>query len=130
MGRIAVSIVDDHRRVLDSIVQLLGVSDFDVAKFRSAGAFLKYLDDVGVESIDCLVLDVRLPGMNGIELLEELRRSNTVLPTVLISGHATRDIAELGLKSGASALLEKPFEGRELIREIHQAMENAKRSSH
>ena len=118
MSRMTVGVVEDHGQVLDSIVTLLRAAGFNVATFNSAEAFLDQCDECGWYEIGCLVLDVRLPGMSGIELTEELTRRDVDIPVVLISGHATREIAQLGVQKGASALLEKPFDGHLLVEKI------------
>lgn len=117
-----VAVVDDHARVLDSVKQLLVAADFEVLTFRSAEEFLEYEAKHGGASICCLVLDVRLPGISGIELQTELKNRQIDIPIVLMSGHATREVIELGLKNGATALLEKPFDGEVLVEEVNKAI--------
>lgn len=122
MTNITVAIVDDHDRVRDSISELLLAVDYQVQTFHSAEEFLEYCGDKEWTSLSCLVLDVRLPGMSGIELLSEMSERDILVPVVLISGHATREVAELGRRNGAATLLEKPFDGEVLVKEIQKAM--------
>lgn len=123
MTNVTVAIVDDHARVRDSIAELLLAVGYSVQTFRSGEEFVAYCHDDGWMCLSCLVLDVRLPGINGIELLSELSRRAIAMPVVLISGHATHEVAELGRRHGAATLLEKPFDGETLVEEIVHAMQ-------
>lgn len=122
MPRQKIAIVDDHEHVRDSLDCLLTAASFAVVLFGSAEEFLAFCEESDVVGIDCLVLDVRLPGLSGIELQHELRQREIRLPTVLISAHASQEIAEQGRKNGASTLLEKPFDGHVLVQEIQRAI--------
>lgn len=117
-----VCIVEDHSQVRDSIATLLRAAGFHVSTFQSAEAFLEYCEAAGPQSISCLVLDVRLPGMSGLELTSELTERASDIPIILISGHASRTVAELALERGATALLEKPFDGHQLVEEVSRAI--------
>ena len=123
MSKQTVAVVDDHHYVRDSIASLLKAAGFLVEKFESAEQFLTYCEESDGAKLACLVLDVRLPGMSGIELQLELKAREIFMPVILISGHATPDVAEQGRKNGAATLLEKPFDGEILVNEIRNLMD-------
>lgn len=122
MSKQKVVIVDDHEHVRDSLDCLLTAANFEVVLFTSAEDFLVFCEQSNVAGVDCLVLDVRLPGLSGIELQVELKSREIRLPIILISAHASLEIAEQGRKNGASILLEKPFDGHVLVEEIQRAI--------
>ena len=101
---------------------LLEVAGFNVTAFASAEAFLENSSTDTADQFSCLVLDVRLPGMSGIELLSELNCRGTTVPVVMVSGHADEDVAELGRAHGAQTFFEKPFEGRKLVEAVRNAV--------
>jgi FixJ family two-component response regulator len=117
-----VCVVDDHAQVLAAIATLLRVANFEVKTFGSAKAFLEYCVGDALDDIDCLVLDVRMPGMSGIELQKELNKRDIDKPVVLMSADVSRLVAEFGRKNGAATLLEKPFDGITLVAAIKKAM--------
>lgn len=120
-----VCIIDDDGQFLSSLTLLLEVAGFNVTAFESAEAFLENSSTDTSDQFSCLVLDVRLPGMSGIELLTELNSRGATVPVVMVSGHADEDVAELGLANGAQTLFEKPFEGRKLVEAVKNAVSNA-----
>lgn len=115
-----VCIIDDDSQVLSSLSILLQVAGFAVKVFESAEAFLTSLSS-DLE-FGCLVLDVRLPGMNGIELLEELESREIAVPVFLVSGHANDEMIKRGIANGAKSLFEKPFDGRKLVQAVSEAV--------
>lgn len=117
-----VCIIDDDGQFLSSLTMLLEVAGFNVTAFESAEAFLENSSVENSDEFSCLVLDVRLPGMSGIELLTELNSRGTTVPVVMVSGHADEDVVELGLANGAQTLFEKPFEGRKLVEAVKNAV--------
>ena len=117
-----VCVVDDHAQVLAAIATLLRVANFEVKTFESAKAFLEYCVGDALDDIDCLVLDVRMPGMTGIELQKELNKRDIDKPVVLMSADVSRVVAEFGRKNGAATLLEKPFDGITLVAAVKKAM--------
>lgn len=101
-----VSVVDDDesmRRMLSRGIQAAG---FDVAVFNSAEEFL---DSGNPSNSDCLVLDVDLPGMNGIELQQRLNESGTGISIIFMSGHADERIKKRALEAGAAGFFSKPL---------------------
>jgi len=112
-------IVDDDEALRDSLVWLLESNNYRVAQFESAEAFLKAYRP---EMAGCLVLDVRMPGMSGLELYERLRDRHATLPVVFITGHGDVPMAVSVLKKGAVDFIEKPFSDRDMLKLIDQCL--------
>lgn len=109
-------VIDDDHAVRDSLRMLLEVEGFAVVDFASGAEFLRAARADGPA---CLLLDVNMPGMSGIELLERVRGDNPLMPVVLMTGRPSRATARAAERAGA-ALLEKPFRARELLDVIEQ----------
>jgi FixJ family two-component response regulator len=105
-----VYVVDDDEAVRDSLQFLLEPA-YQVAAFDSAEAFLARYDP---KAIACLVLDVRMPGMSGLQLQEELLARGSHLPVVFVTGHGDVPMAVATMKKGAADFIEKPFEQQAL----------------
>jgi len=101
-----VYVVDDDEAVRDSLQWLLEGSDYRVRCFDSAESFLARFDP---REIACLIVDVRMPGMNGLELQDELLRRGCTMPLVFITGHGDVPMAVETMKKGAVDFIEKPF---------------------
>lgn len=99
-----VRIVDDDEKMLSSYAFMLGAAGWKVKCFSSAEAFL--LDDD--ETAGCLVLDVRMPGMSGLQLQSELQRRGVKLPMIFVTGHGDVDMAVQTMKDGACDFMLKP----------------------
>lgn len=96
---------------------MLSILGYDVETFGSAQQFLKSRDTL---KPGCLVADVRMPGMNGLELMHELAQRSIKLPVVLISGYADVPMAVAAFKAGAEDLIEKPIKDAELVAAINR----------
>ncbi len=107
-----VYVVDDDEAVRDSMRWLLEANGFEVSTFASAEEFLARLPEP--EPIGCLLLDVRMPGMSGLELHEELVRRGSALPLIFVTGHGDVPMAVSRMKKGAHDFLEKPFSDAQL----------------
>ena len=114
-----VYLVDDDEALRDSLVWLLESQGFRVAAFPSAEDFLRAWRP---EFNGCLLLDVRMPGMSGLELHERLRAQYCTLPVVFITGHGDVPMAVAALKKGAVDFIEKPFNDIELLRLVSQCL--------
>jgi two-component system, LuxR family, response regulator FixJ len=116
-----VYLIDDDAAVRKAITLLLGSVQLNVETFSSAEDFLAaYRPDTnGGRAI--VVTDVRMPGMSGLELQDELNRRNLQIPVILISAHADLPQAVRAMKAGAVTVLEKPVNEQDLIDTIHQA---------
>jgi FixJ family two-component response regulator len=105
-GKGTVYVVDDDEAVRDSLQWLLEGNDYRVRCFDSAETFLARLDP---REVACLIVDVRMPGMTGLELQDELQRRNVNMPLVFITGHGDVPMAVNTMKKGAVDFIEKPF---------------------
>jgi FixJ family two-component response regulator len=115
-----VYVVDDDKGFLRSMDRLLRAAGYAVRTFTSAGEFLS-ADRADV--LGCLLLDLRMPGVNGLELQERLSASGSALPIVFLSGHAEFHAGVRALKAGAVDFLEKPFTEAELLAAVANALE-------
>jgi len=119
-----IALIDDDFAVLDSLEQLLGGAGFHVCPFQSAEAFMSA---VGELDVACVVSDVRLPAMTGIELHHEISRRFPGLPVVLITGHGDIAMAVAAVKAGAVDFIEKPFSEERIVASIRDAIDVATR---
>src|SRR6266446_3552799 len=107
-----VYVMDDDEAMRDSLDFLLGSANFDVTLFESANRFLETLSST---DFGCVVSDIRMPGIDGIELLKRLKASRSAFPVLLMTGHGDVPLAVEAMKLGAVDFLEKPFEDDRLI---------------
>jgi len=121
-----VYVIDDDEAMRDSLDFMLGAADFHVTVFESPHQFLDTLS--GIE-FGCVVSDVRMPGIDGIELLKRLRASKSVFPVVIMTGHGDVPLAVEAMKLGAIDFLEKPFEDDRIIGMIEMALRQAEASA-
>lgn len=105
---------------------LIESRDIPVACYESAEAFLDELSD---SKPSCVVADVRMPGMTGLELQRELKYRNLEAPLILISGHADVSMAVQALKNGAFDFFEKPYDGEQFANSVTNAVQKARRES-
>jgi len=117
-----VYVIDDDEAMRDSLDFLLGAADFHVTLFESAH---KFLDAISTVDFGCVVSDVRMPGIDGIELLKRLKASRNVFPVVIMTGHGDVPLAVEAMKLGAVDFLEKPFEDERIIGMIDVALRQA-----
>jgi two-component system response regulator FixJ len=118
-ARPIVCVIDDDEAVRDSIGFLLKTADIAARTYDSAVSFLAAMpmDDVG-----CIVTDVRMPELNGIELLRRLKQLKVSVPVVVITGHGDVPMAVEAMKIGASDFLEKPFDDTALLDAVRAAL--------
>ena len=115
-----ISIVDDHEALGRSLDNLIRSAGFRARGFASAEAFLES-NQLG--ETDCLILDVRMPGMSGLELQRQLALANSDLPIIFITAHGDRDRTQ-ALEAGAVAFLYKPFYEEQLLQAINAALKH------
>ena len=113
-------VVDDDEAMRDSMTWLLEGEGYVVACFDSAESFLKARRD---DMRGCLVLDVRMPEMSGLELHEKLDALGSQLPVIFVTGHGDVPMAVSALQRGACDFIEKPFHNEDLLSRIHRALE-------
>lgn len=117
---LTLSIVDDDELVCRSLKRFIGASGYRVEAFRSAEEFL----DSCLDECDCLILDVRMPGINGLELQRRLQTQNVRLPIIFITSQTDESSKVQALKAGAVDYLHKPFKEDQLLNAIRLAVAN------
>lgn len=122
-----VYVVDDDEAVRDSLRWLLEGNGFKVSAFESAEKFLGQISN-GASTQGCLILDVRMPGMTGTELHEELSERGVYMPIIFITGHGSVPMAVDSMKKGAIDFLEKPFNDEKLCALVAGALEKMRDS--
>lgn len=115
-----VYIVDDDRSVRTSVARLLESSGYEVRTFASATDYLNRIDP---DAHGCLLLDLRMPGIDGLELQNRLLRGGTSRPVIFLTGQGTVPETVAAMKAGATDFLEKPADPDELIRAVRTAIE-------
>ncbi len=120
-----VYVVDDDEAVRDSLQWLLEGKDYRVRCFDSAETFLNRYDP---KEVACLIVDIRMGGMSGLELQEKLTEKNSPLPVVFITGHGDVPMAVDTMKKGAMDFIQKPFKEDDLLPLVEQMLEKAKES--
>ncbi len=114
-----VYVIDDDDAVRDSLQFLLEAAGKNVKSFESADAFLKNLPDTGA---GCVITDVRMPGVSGIELLKKLKTERFPLPVIIMTGHGDIPLAVEAMREGAADFIEKPYQDDVLLRSIARAL--------
>ncbi|SRR5216684_995403 len=117
-----VYVIDDDEAMRDSLNFLLDSAGYGVTLFDSA---LKFLDALPGLAFGCVVSDVRMPGLDGIELLKRMKADHCTFPIVIMTGHGDVPLAVEAMKLGAVDFLEKPFEDERLIGMIETAIQQA-----
>ena len=117
-----VYVIDDDEAMRDSLDFMLGAADFQVTLFESAHNFLDTISNI---DFGCVVSDVRMPGIDGIELLKRLKATRSAFPVVIMTGHGDVPLAVEAMKPGAVDFLEKPFEDERIIGMIDVAFRQA-----
>ena len=117
-----VYVIDDDQAMRDSLSFLLEAAGFDVTLFESA---LKFLDALPELAFGCVVSDVRMPDLDGIELLKKMKTRPGAFPIIIMTGHGDIPLAVEAMKVGAIDFLEKPFEDDRLITMIEMAIRQA-----
>jgi FixJ family two-component response regulator len=115
-----VYVVDDEEPVGDSIAMLLRTVGLASRVYRDPRRFL---EEYRPEQPGCLLLDVRMPQMGGLEVQQELARRNVTLPVIFITGHGDVPMAVEAMRAGALDFIQKPFNDDELIRRVQKALE-------
>lgn len=121
-----VFIVDDDPLVRGSLEITLSLAGFKVVKFASAEQFLT---QVTREQFGCILVDIRMPGMDGLELQEELARQKTGMSVIVMTGHADVPLAVRAMKAGALDILEKPFNNELLVQRVHAGLAAARQNA-
>ena len=115
-----VFLIDDDQAVRDAVGLLLRATGLIVESFASATDFLK---SDGICRPSCLLLDVRMPGMSGLDLQKQLQEQGHHIPIIFMTGHGDIPMATRAMKAGAFDFIEKPFQGQVLLARIREALE-------
>ncbi|WIY68110.1 response regulator FixJ [Aquidulcibacter paucihalophilus] len=115
-------VIDDDARLREALAFLLEVNGIKARFYETGNAFL---DALPVEE-GCLLTDVRMPGITGLELVRELKRRSIDLPVIVMTGHGDISLAVEAMKAGVSDFIEKPFNDEVLISALHAACERRK----
>jgi FixJ family two-component response regulator len=115
-----VAVVDDDAFLRNALQRLLKAAGMEVASFGTAEDFLKSdkLRDVG-----CLIADIRMPGMSGLELQATLKAEDCLIPTIFITAHGDEKLRLQAMRAGAVEFLTKPFDDRILLERVRMALE-------
>ena len=119
---VIVHIVDDEEAVRNSLAFLLGAAGFAVRTHGSATSFLQIAP--GIKN-GCLITDLRMPDIDGVELLRRLAAAGAMLPAIVVTGHGDVQMAVQAMKNGALDFIEKPFSDEVLIESIRRAVQRA-----
>jgi two-component system, LuxR family, response regulator FixJ len=114
-----VHVIDDDDALRDSLTFLLRTANIDVTGHASASAFL---DALPKSALSCIITDVRMPGLSGIDLLKRLKELGISTPVIVITGHGDVPLAVEAMKFGAVDFLEKPFDDEVLLQSVHSAL--------
>jgi FixJ family two-component response regulator len=115
-----IAIVDDDEPLREALRSVIKAAGYFARTFASAEAFLACED---CEEIACLVLDVRLPGMSGIELQKQLNKTDNHVPIIFVTAHGDASLQDCLGRAGASAFLYKPVRSEALLQEIRRVLE-------
>ena len=118
-ARRTILVIDDDPAMRDSLAFLLDVNGFAVTTYETATDFL---DHLAGSRVDCIVSDIRMPGMSGLELVRKLKADAVACPVILMTGHGDVALAVEAMKAGAVDFIEKPFEDEALLRAIGEAL--------
>jgi two-component system, LuxR family, response regulator FixJ len=121
-----IHVIDDDSAARESLTFLLETADFTVRAYDSARAFL---DVTGAAQVDCIITDVRMPEIDGIELLRRLKERNIGWPVIVITGHADVPLAVEAMKQGAVDFIEKPYESKVLLDAVRSALRSHEQSA-
>lgn len=123
-GRPIVHVVDDDVGVRESLALLLETAGIDTLSHASGGDFLARLDEADG---GCVLLDVRMPDIGGLEIQQTLAARGTALPVIIITGHGDIPMAVAAMKAGAFDFIEKPFSRDKLLRSVQNALAEGER---
>ena len=115
-----VHVIDDDEAVRHSLAFLLQSADIAVQTYESATSFLEVVRDAAP---GCVITDVRMPGMSGIDLLRRLKELSVAMPVIVITGHADVPLAVEAMKIGAIDFIEKPFDDEILLAAVRTALD-------
>ena len=119
-GKTVIHVVDDDAAMRDSLAFLLDVNGFQPKTYESANAFLSA---AATGAASCVISDIRMPGLSGVELVRALKSRGEACPVILITGHGDVALAVEAMKAGAVDFIEKPFDDAALLSAIRAALD-------
>lgn len=122
MAKPRIAIVDDDASVCRAVKRLLRSFSMDAETFSSGQSFIDLVEAMPSFQPDCVILDVQMPGMNGLEVQQRLVKSGHGIPVIFITAHDELGVREKALGGGALAFLRKPFDDELLIRTLRAAV--------
>jgi len=123
MGKMHILIVDDDQIVLDSCKRVFEAEGFEVYLVSDA---IKALEVLEHTTFDLLLVDVKMPEYDGIDLMRMIKKKWPQLPIILMSGYPTHETMEAGAQNGAAQFIDKPFTPEELIKTVRMVMKHEK----
>lgn len=120
MGKIAILVVDDEAVIRDGLQRTLAGDRFEVETCKSGHAAIELLQD---KEYDLIITDLKMPGMNGIEVLKAVKGLQPDIPVIMITGYATVDTAVEAMKNGATDYITKPFTPQQILEKIERSLE-------
>ncbi|MBN2140825.1 MAG: response regulator [Desulfovibrionaceae bacterium] len=120
MEKTRVLVVDDERDFVELFINRFSKRDLDVAGVTSGAEALDYLDQ---HEVDVVVLDVKMPGMDGLETLQEIKKRHSFVEVIMLTGHGSVQSGLDGMSYGAYDYILKPFKIDDLLKRIHKASE-------
>ncbi len=121
MDEIQVLLVDDEAEFLETLIKRMKKRNVDITGVKSGEEALIALDQ---NQVDVVILDVRMPGMDGIETLKEIKRKHPLIEVIMLTGHASVEVAVQGMELGAFDYLMKPMNIDELLYKVEDAHKN------
>ena len=122
-----VHVIDDDEAMRNSLAFVLGTARLEVRTYQSAQAFLQVLPGI---KAGCVITDVRMPDMSGIDLLRRLDELKVELPVIVITGHGDVQLAVEAMKNGAMDFIEKPFDDEVLLAAVRKGLDRWERDAH
>jgi len=124
MAKPRIAIVDDDASVCRAVKRLLRSFSMDAETFNSGQSFIDLVEAMPSFQPDCVILDVQMPGMNGLEVQQRLVKSGHRIPVIFITAHDELGVRGKALAAGAVAFLRKPFDDQLLIKTLREAVKH------
>jgi FixJ family two-component response regulator len=124
-----IAIVDDDESVCHAIKGLVRSLGMGANTFASGQEFIDFIEAMPSQRFDCVILDVQMPGLNGLDVQDRLKKRGNRFPTIFITAHDEVNVRERALAAGAAAFLPKPFNAELLIKTLRAAVKLSSRES-
>jgi FixJ family two-component response regulator len=116
-----IAIIDDDESVCRAIKRLVRSLGMEADTFSSGHAFLELIEAMPSQKFDCVVLDVQMPGLNGLEVQDRMKKNGCIFPIIFITAHDEAGVREQAMTAGALAFVRKPFDDELLIKTLRAA---------